>query len=547
MGICSSHHQVPCRGFQRPSLRRSWGQTNGLLLDDAWLDLFDAHCPKLEIGLSLDGDALGNSWRVGYDGMPTYPRVVEALQLLHRRGRRAGVICAVTPHVLGRAAEVVDHLASFSAVTVVSLVPCFDASVNAPTDTPTRRSPASRLKQAAAIGPGGPAWAITPDQFATFVLAAAVHWIETGRFKSVKLDPVVSVIRRLRGLRSGSCHFDDLKCDHVFTLYPDDRLGSCDELPWPQAQLAPLASLDSQRTVREQHDRSELLRSGRSLVRSCTTCDYRDSCGGGCLAVRLRYAHAGDDEAYCRHRMRLIDGIAALVAQPEQPGAAWCTRLHWRPRHPNEMRDVAAFLARWDDPSVPRRPARLLISELGNINTEGLPGVHEADDLDPRHPQWQDGIEPGVFPLLRVITESWGCVTYDSCQGHPAASGAEQAHLSVGILPRDRREYAHITTRLCRLAERAESVLPPAYVLELGRSLLTSGATGKQHHTFDLCLTPGPAVTPQDYFSGLTQAVATLTQLADTPPEGGTNPSRCDCTAAADATTTAPDPEGVCP
>ncbi len=57
----------------QPNVIRVSLQTNGLQLDDAWLDLFERHCPELEIGISLDGDALGNSWRVGYDGRPTYP------------------------------------------------------------------------------------------------------------------------------------------------------------------------------------------------------------------------------------------------------------------------------------------------------------------------------------------------------------------------------------------------------------------------------------------------------------------------------------------
>ena len=520
---------------ENPDVVRIGLQTNGLLLDDAWLDLFDRHCPDLEFSLSLDGDALGNSWRVGYDGKPTYDRVVETLDLLAERDRRAAVICAVTPHVLGRAAEVIDNLASFNAVNAISLVPCFDASVSSPTASPTRRSSASRRQQSAALGPGGPAWAITPDRFTSFVLAAAIHWIRTGQFRGIKLDPVVSVIRRLRGLQSGSCHFDDLKCDHVFTLYPDDRLGSCDELPWPQAQLAPLATIPSQQAVRGRQDGSTLLRSGRSLLRTCLTCQYRDSCGGGCLAVRLRYAKAGEHEAYCRHRMRLIDGVAALLAQPDRAEAAWCTRLHWLPRQPNEMQDVAAFLARWDDPAAPRPPARLLVSALGNINTVGLPGVHEADDLDPRHPQWQGGIEPRVFPLVRVITEGWGCVTYDSCQGHPAAAGVEHALFCVGILPRDRHEYADVAARLCRLAERVEPLLPPGYALDTTRSQLTSKRTGEQHNTLDLRLVPAPGVEPRDYFSGLADAAVALTHAAAVPEEPIPNAGRCNCAMPMDA------------
>ncbi|MDH6223675.1 radical SAM protein [Streptomyces sp. MJP52] len=203
----------------QPTVVRVSLQTNGVLLDDEWLDLFDELCPDLQIGISLDGDAEGSTWRVGYDGRPTYPKVTAALRLLAARGKKAGVITAVTPAVLGRAAAVLDHLAGFEAVNAVSFVPCFDASVRRTTAAPGDRRPASRLLQQAAVrGSGGPAWAISPAQYADFVLAAAVRWLEEGHFTRMKLEPAVSVIRRLRGLESGFCHFSDLKCDHVFTL-----------------------------------------------------------------------------------------------------------------------------------------------------------------------------------------------------------------------------------------------------------------------------------------------------------------------------------------
>jgi uncharacterized protein len=60
----------------QPSVIRVSLQTNGVRLDESWLDLFDAIYPDLQIGISLDGDAEGNSWRVGYDGQVIYPLVV---------------------------------------------------------------------------------------------------------------------------------------------------------------------------------------------------------------------------------------------------------------------------------------------------------------------------------------------------------------------------------------------------------------------------------------------------------------------------------------
>ncbi|MFG3351026.1 radical SAM protein [Streptomyces sp. NPDC048001] len=518
----------------QPNVIRVSLQTNGLQLDDAWLDLFERHCPQLEIGISLDGDALGNSWRVGYDGRPTYPRVIEALELLGRRERRVGVICAVTPYVLDRASEVMEHLASFPTVTTVSLVPCFDAAVTRSTTVAGSRTPTSRALQRRAIGPTGPAWAVTPRQYADFVLEAAHHWVADGLFRRVKLEPVVSVIRRLRGLQTRSCHFSDLKCDHVLTVYPDDRLGSCDELPWPQAGLAAFGDVHAEADVAGAQGGSPLLQQARSLVTKCTTCDYRDTCGAGCPAVRLRFAAAGDEDAYCDHRMRLIDGVAALLAQPDLPPGASCSRLRWRPVRPNDMHHVVAFLARWDDPAAPRPPARLQVSAHGNINTVGLPGIHEADDLDPRHPQWYEGIEPGVRPVVDALTAGWSTVTYDSCQGHAYADlpGAERRFLSVGILPRDRAEYARTAARLCRAADRAKSSLPGACSLVLGSNELTCRTTGRMYPTLDLHLVPPAGTAPAEYFENLTEAVHVLTEAL---AEAASAPPSAPCACAGEA------------
>ncbi|MFH8519703.1 hypothetical protein ACH4CE_32390, partial [Streptomyces gelaticus] len=116
---------------------------------------------------------------------------------------------------------------------------------------------------------------------------------------------------------------------------------------------------------------------------------------------------------------RQLDGIAALLAQPAHPVGAWCRTTRWRPRTPNSMRDIDSFLARWNSADAPRPAVRLHTSAHGNINTVGRPGIHEADDLDPAHPQWHAAIEPGIRPLVDAVTDAWGLVTYDSCQGHP--------------------------------------------------------------------------------------------------------------------------------
>ncbi|MEW1719740.1 SPASM domain-containing protein [Streptomyces sp. NPDC093109] len=510
----------------QPAVTRVQLQTNGLRLDERWLDLFDAHYPKLTIGISLDGDGAGNSWRVGYDGRPVYPRIAAALDLLAARGRTCGIVTAVTPAALGRAEEVIDHLASFTAVRAVNLVPAFDATVTRPTRSTTVRTPTSRrLQQRAVTGTRtavrravrtGPAWAVTPAEYADFVLGATARWIAAGHFRRIKLDPAVATIRRLRGLDSAHCHFSNLKCSHVFTVYPDGRLGSCDELPWPAARLLPLTTASNETDVTAAQRSNTLLTGGRDLMAKCTTCPYRTVCGGGCTATRWRMRQAtGSDDAYCDHRIRLIDGIAALLAAPEHPTGIHCRRAHWRPRVPNEMHDADAFLARWDDPAAARDPVRLHTSDHGNINATGLPGEQPADDLDPLHPSWPEGIEPRVRPLVGTVTAGWRAVTYDSCAGH-AYTGADlpPAVFRIGLLPRDRTEYAALAARACVALARAEPYLPRTVTAFLARTDLTSTATGRRRPVLEICLVPAVEGAWDDYFADLDQASRVLTHAA---------------------------------
>jgi uncharacterized protein len=506
----------------QPAVIRVSLQTNGLQLDETWLDLFDSVYPDLHIGISLDGDPEGNAWRVGYDGAPTYPQVARALRLLAERGRTAGVITAVTSRVLGRAEAVLDHLTGFEAINAISFVPCFDAAVSKATASPSRRLAASRiLQQANVSATGGPAWATTPDEYAEFVLSAAIHWVTSGAHARVKLEPAVSVIRRLRGLDTGFCHFSNLKCDHVFTLYPDGRFGSCDELPWPAAQLTHLNQLNTEWDVAAAQQASTLLSQGRSLMAKCVPCAYRRTCGGGCVATRWRFAQAtGGDDTYCDYRMRLVDGIAALLAQPGVPSGVWCRQVHSWPRDPNSMADVAGFLARWDDGRTTRSAVRLHTSDHGNINIVGLPGVQEADDLGPHHPQWRQAIEPGAWPLVDVCTSGWGLITYDSCQGH-AYTGLDldPAVRRVGILLRDPDEYAAAAAALCRAVTEATDFLQEPVRILVGRAELTCETTGRRLPVLDLALDRASGYDWTTYFSVLDDAtVVVADSLRRNPP-----------------------------
>ncbi|MGW0795486.1 hypothetical protein [Streptomyces sp. NPDC002692] len=220
------------------------------------------------------------------------------------------------------------------------------------------------------------------------------------------------------------------------------------------------------------------------------------------------------------------------MTRTEEETAAWpygdfshCRTLGRRSRFPNVMPDVAEFLGRWNAPDVPRRDARLRRSADGNINTVGLPGIHEADDLDPAHPQWRAAIEEGVWPLVDTLTTgAWRLATYDSCQGHAYSSPSlVPGWRRVGVLPRTRGEFEATAAALCRSVRAAAPDVPAPVRVVLSSCDLSCGRSGHTYPVLDVGLDPAPGVSTEDYFASVDAATEVLTaRLREQRPATGT-------------------------
>ncbi|GGK16357.1 hypothetical protein GCM10010124_06190 [Pilimelia terevasa] len=213
-----------------------------------------------------------------------------------------------------------------------------------------------------------------------------------------------------------------------------------------------------------------------------------------------------------------------------------CGRVRWHERTPNVMPDVELFRRSWNRADVERPPARISVSRDGNINTVGRPGVHEADDLDPRHPSWREAIEPGVWPLVDTLTTSaWSLVTYDSCAGHAYRDPAlRPVGRRVGLLPRSVAERSRVEAALCRAVTSAAGALPPPVTVAVSRTHLWCGRTGGAHVVLDLSLDRAPGSSWAQYFPALDAATAALRKalVAQAPVAGqpcGCVPARARC------------------
>jgi uncharacterized protein len=88
-------------------------QTNGLLLDDRWCELFKRHSST--IGISLDGPAeIHDRYRRDRAGKGTFDRVLKGIETLRRHGLRFHIIAVLTDRSLNHPKQLFDFFCSLN-------------------------------------------------------------------------------------------------------------------------------------------------------------------------------------------------------------------------------------------------------------------------------------------------------------------------------------------------------------------------------------------------------------------------------------------------
>ncbi|MCL2591931.1 MAG: radical SAM protein [Defluviitaleaceae bacterium] len=259
-------------------------QTNATLLSAEWLDFFEEFCPELELGISIDGDADCNSFRVDYNNNPTFNLVDKALRLCEERGKNVGIISVVNRNSLNKEENILDYFSRFTCIKMINFMSCihFDDS---------------KLEEDINH------WATTSFEYVEFIKRIFNVWKRKEYYKNFFIDPIFSIIRKLHGKTAIFCHYNDSKCNNIFTLFPDGSLKSCDELNLSDSIHSPDMNLK---------DRF-MLNKMNQLLNVCKKCDYYEVCSGGCLGIRSRYENIQDRQQYCLAKSYLIDFIAESI------------------------------------------------------------------------------------------------------------------------------------------------------------------------------------------------------------------------------------------
>jgi uncharacterized protein len=320
-------------------------QTNGVLLDERWCDLFGQH--GVMIGVSLDGDRAANDRHRRFaDGRSSYEFVSRSLALLREPRYRhlyAGILCTID---IGN-----DPIAVYEAL-IAQDPPRLDLLL----PHATWENPPAR--------PAG-----LSDPYAAWLLAVYRRWARDGRPVPIRyFDSLISVAT---GGPSWTAAVGTDPVD-LMVIETDGSFEEPDSLKIAYDGASATSLHVSSHTV---DDVAKLpgfaVRGGgvAALSRTCQACEVVQVCGGGLYAHRYR-AQTGFDNpsVYCADLKSLITQLSPEVRQVAPAASVPATRV--TPR-------VTAVAA----PSGAPRPAHVLPPGAFDALAAGPGSVAAIDSL----------------------------------------------------------------------------------------------------------------------------------------------------------------------
>ena len=253
-------------------------QTNGVLLNDAWAELFKES--GFLIGLSIDGPrALHDTYRVDKGGQPTFDKVMRGMEVLKRHGIEFNTLTTVHRGNADQPLEVYRFLRD-NGSGFMQFIPIVER-IAGHTTAEGLQLISPKFHDPARVAP----WSVEPKQFGRFLCAIFDEWVrkDVGRVfvqlfdvsleMWAGLEASLCVFRRQCGAALAIEHCGDLySCDHF--VYPENRLGNIMELP-----LETLVNSDQQRGFGEAKE--------TTLPKYCRECDVRFACNGECPKHRF--------------------------------------------------------------------------------------------------------------------------------------------------------------------------------------------------------------------------------------------------------------------
>ncbi len=295
-------------------------QTNGVLVDEAWCELFAAY--EFLIGVSLDGpEEIHDAFRRDRGGAPTFGRVMRAVELFRTCGVEFNTLSVVNRLCEGHGAEIYR----FFRDTVGSRYMQFLPVVEHVTDLqgvvrPVIVSPDTEGARLAE-------WSVSSAGYGDFLCDVFDQWVvsDVGRTFVQLFD---ATLARWCGLEPGVCSMSET-CGDALVVEHNGDVYSCDHFVYPEFRLGNIRERTLGEIYRSPERRAFGLAKRNALPGECLRCRYYFACNGECPKHRFETGADGRRKnSLCAGLMRwfahaepYLERMRELLAQQQSP--AW--------------------------------------------------------------------------------------------------------------------------------------------------------------------------------------------------------------------------------
>ncbi len=271
-------------------------QTNGVLLDEAWVDFFAKE--NFLIGLSIDGPAeLHDRYRYDKKGRGTFSTVLQALHLLKKKQVEFNALVVINRHNGRHGKRVYTYLRD-NGVEFLQFIPIVEQrgigahaepSLESGACQPEQRPPVVGTRQVESVVSSR---SVLPRQFGKFLIEVFEEWVrrDVGRvFVQIfdqalsawmDIEPSLCLFRRQCGRALAIEHNGDLYCcDHF--VEPDWLLGNIHD-----CSIREMANSPRQRQFAQEKE--------SGLPDYCINCEVRFACRGECPKNRILATPEGE-------------------------------------------------------------------------------------------------------------------------------------------------------------------------------------------------------------------------------------------------------------
>lgn len=293
-------------------------QTNGVLVDERWCDLFAEH--GFLVGVSLDGPQdIHDAFRLNKGGQPTFERVMRTVELFRGRGVEFNTLSVVNRLCEGRGAEIYR----FFRDTVRSRYMQFLPAVEHVVDRPGMHRPL--IVSPDAEGARMAEWSVSPAGYGYFLCDIFDQWV-VGDVGRVFVQMFDATLAQWCGVQPGVCSMGETCGDGLVVEHNGD-VYVCDHFVYPEWKLGNIREQPLAELYRSPRRRDFGLAKRNALPAECLRCRYYFACRGECPKHRFETGSDGCRRntlceglrMWFRHAEPYMEYMRELIARGESP------------------------------------------------------------------------------------------------------------------------------------------------------------------------------------------------------------------------------------